>query len=419
MAQPYDPAQFLAGGSNAVLQLQQNVAQAPYVQQNVAADAQAKQLAVQALQQKVQQDTLNVEKTRLANIVTDSEIKINSESRTKLQELYKTPDFQAALKSNDDASIASMIGSTLMKSGKFEDGLRATQQAEAINAKKLANESKQLDMQHELVGNASSVIDTVPDAEVKSFVNRLPEANKKALISQIGEANYNRMSGTEIKEAAKNLMLNAKGQLAVQKMLNDIERQKLVDASRENVAHITGDWHKAVKGMGNVTGGTKEEIQALKVYQQSAQKNQVAYKKERQDLDKAVTDAAMEMNKSRMFGNLFGDKTDAKKVYDAAVERRRQFDISRLKDDISNASFLPDGTTKDRVLNELKKQGVALGVDSKEDKTAPAPTKKDISVKPNVAPTTKITPEDFNSKWGTLKSGQSLVGPDGVTYTKQ
>lgn len=30
-----------------------------------------------------------------------------------------------------------------------------------------------------------------------------------------------------------------------------------------------------------------------------------------------------------------------------------------------------------------------------------------------------ITPDEFNSKWASLKSGESLVGPDGKTYTKR
>jgi len=44
---------------------------------------------------------------------------------------------------------------------------------------------------------------------------------------------------------------------------------------------------------------------------------------------------------------------------------------------------------------------------------------------PNAAPaaapaaTGAMTPTAFNEKWATLKKGQSLVGPDGVTYTKQ
>ncbi len=33
--------------------------------------------------------------------------------------------------------------------------------------------------------------------------------------------------------------------------------------------------------------------------------------------------------------------------------------------------------------------------------------------------TTKVTPESFDAKWKSLKSGESAVGPDGVTYTKK
>ncbi len=37
-----------------------------------------------------------------------------------------------------------------------------------------------------------------------------------------------------------------------------------------------------------------------------------------------------------------------------------------------------------------------------------------------VAKTTEvITPEDFSAKWATLKSGESIIGPDGNTYTKK
>lgn len=32
---------------------------------------------------------------------------------------------------------------------------------------------------------------------------------------------------------------------------------------------------------------------------------------------------------------------------------------------------------------------------------------------------TQVAPEDFNTKWATIKSGEALVGPDGKTYTKK
>lgn len=35
------------------------------------------------------------------------------------------------------------------------------------------------------------------------------------------------------------------------------------------------------------------------------------------------------------------------------------------------------------------------------------------------APAARITPEEFSKQWAALKPGQTLVGPDGVTYTKQ
>jgi hypothetical protein len=46
------------------------------------------------------------------------------------------------------------------------------------------------------------------------------------------------------------------------------------------------------------------------------------------------------------------------------------------------------------------------------------PNETDRSTAPAAA-TGAMTPTAFNEKWATLKKGQSLVGPNGVTYTKQ
>ena len=35
------------------------------------------------------------------------------------------------------------------------------------------------------------------------------------------------------------------------------------------------------------------------------------------------------------------------------------------------------------------------------------------------APATTITPSEFDAQWAALKPGQTLVGPDGKTYTKK
>lgn len=60
-------------------------------------------------------------------------------------------------------------------------------------------------------------------------------------------------------------------------------------------------------------------------------------------------------------------------------------------------------------LEEIRKE-VAEQYKVRPDSPAPAATAK---------PTAGITPEQFNSQWAKLKPGQTLVGPDGKTYTKK
>jgi len=59
------------------------------------------------------------------------------------------------------------------------------------------------------------------------------------------------------------------------------------------------------------------------------------------------------------------------------------------------------------VLNFIKTKGNVLETALSKPNTVSPP-----AVKPQA-------PSDFNSKWAALKSGQSLVGPDGKTYTKK
>lgn len=49
----------------------------------------------------------------------------------------------------------------------------------------------------------------------------------------------------------------------------------------------------------------------------------------------------------------------------------------------------------------------------------PAASNAEPSVKPTAKPATGITPAEFDKQWAKLKPGQSLVGPDGETYTKK
>ena len=66
---------------------------------------------------------------------------------------------------------------------------------------------------------------------------------------------------------------------------------------------------------------------------------------------------------------------------------------------------------KDDFATKEEKAKARQNISALQGQTAPAPAA--------AAPAARITPEAFSAKWATLKPTQTLVGPDGVTYTKK
>lgn len=362
----------VAAGGQAARTMQQNMFGGQYDEQTAA-------LANQENQLKIQQEQANVEKTRLSNLVADSGFKASEDSKAKLQAITKTPEWAAA----DDVKRLQMAAAIQMQSGDIEGGAKTATAAELFATRKTANEVKQLDKQHELVGNAYSVIEGIPDDQVTSFVDRLPKENKDALISQVGQENWDKMDGKQKKEAAKNLMLNAKGQLVQRKIEADAAKTKAIDDTRIKVAEIQATWHSRTK-LAGVAGTSKEDMAALRIYQQSSQRDEVVYKDRRKTLDKSVDDAKTEVDKGRLFG-VFGASDTTTKRYNKAVEDRNTFEREQLQRDSSTASLLPAGGTKGRIMEELKKRAALL--DPEGDKEKESPRTASGKVDP---PTTKV-----------------------------
>ena len=111
----------VAAGSDAALRLQQNIAAAPYVQQE------------QALE--VQQKQANLERTKLANLVADAGFQSSKESKQKLQALAQDPKFRSA----DDANKLRMAAMVEAESGIYENLTKNLQAAEFVEAKDMAS----------------------------------------------------------------------------------------------------------------------------------------------------------------------------------------------------------------------------------------------------------------------------------------
>jgi hypothetical protein len=390
----------VAAGSTAARTLQQNVYGGQFDQANIAAAAEENQLKLQqdriktsyapeeaAL--KLQQDQATVQKSKLANLIADTNFKSSEDSKAKLRALADTPEFQNAT----DAEKLRLAAATQFKVGDIDNGVKTLASAELYDTRDLALKQKTLDQNAQVIGNAYGVIAALPDDKVDEFVNRLPEENKKALISQIGEANWNKMSGAEKKEAAKNLMLNAKGQM-------DSQLKEIEVAKAELLAKIRQDGLLKRK----LTGGTDREMRDWKLYQNAQEAIEKSGKKTLDRLNEAVdtADAAQEKSKIGTFWNSSTPSDATSAAYKKAVEARDNFQRSQIKKELNLATTAPDFPGKQAVIENLTKElelfpepkGQPKPTPIPEDKpeTKPATTPAKPSATSNKPPA-KLTPE--------------------------
>ena len=155
----------------------------------------------------------------------------------------------------------------------------------------------QLDVNAQQIGNAYGVISAVPDDKVQEFVDRLPKENKDALISQIGEANWNKMTGAEKKEATKNLMLNAKGQMAKQLKEIELEKTRMNNELKERIAILNANTRLQIK----LSGGTNDEMKAWNMYELRQQAIEKSGQKTLDKLNEAVETAQGKPDKTSWF----------------------------------------------------------------------------------------------------------------------
>lgn len=355
-----------AAGGQAALQLQQSMAAAPYVQQQTDAAVEQTQLKLQQDRLKLEQDRLKasyapqalalqqeqdqqtLEKTRLSNLVTDTNFKSSEASKASLKVLSDSPEFKAA-SDPEKLRMAAMLDA---QSGNVENLKTNLAAAELLESRQIAVRQKQLDQQAQEVGNAYGVIAALPDDKVQEFVDRLPEANKKALVSQIGEENWSNMTGAEKKEAAKNLMLNAKGQMAKQLKDIEVEKTRVLAESRERIEIIrqNGLLNRRMVGSDSNTAADKEDRLAWSAYTRAVEGLEKSAKKPLEALDKKVSDAEAKLDRTWFF-----DAAE-KAEYQKAVVERDNFKRDQIKKEITLNSTAPDFPGKQGILENLRKE---------------------------------------------------------------
>ena len=350
----------VAAGSNAALQLQQNMAAAPDVQQQQA--------------MAVQQQQANLERTKLANLVADTGIKADQESKQKLSALTQSPEFKAA----DDVKKLQLISAKQFELGKVEEGAKTLTASELYQSKDLANRQKQLDLNSQQVGNAYAVASALKSPEqingfFKDLETQKPE-QYKTLVDQVGAERFAKLTPEEKIEVTKNLMLNARGQMAKQIKEIEVEKTILMNESKERIARIREDGALNRK----MVGGTNDEMKSWNTYNIRQQAIERSGQKTLENLDKAVDEAQSKLDKTSWF-NPAGKE---KEVLQRAIGKRDEFQRNQIQKEIDLATSAPDFPGKDTIVNNLNRQlelfSAPATTDKPTDTPAPAAAKSDV-----------------------------------------
>lgn len=399
----------VAAGSNAARTLQQNMYGAQYDEANIAAAADQMQQKTQEGKIKLEQDQLNVEKSRLANLVADTGFKASQESKQKLRDLTETEEFKTA----DDAGKVRLWAMTEARvSGDPTKLASNLQAAEILDAKAIATKQKQLDQNAQVIGNTFAVLDALKTPEqreafFKEMETQQPEQYQN-LIKQIGPSTFEKMSSDDRHAALKGLMNNASGQLKTQLKQNDIERQILFNDSRERIERIKQDGLLNLK----LTGGTDREMRDWNLYNKASENIDRSGKKTLEKLNENVeaADLAQEKSKVGLLWNSAEPNEKAALAYRKAVEARDKFQREQITKQINLATTAPDFPGKQGVVDNLMKQ-----LELFPEPAAPKESKPEAGNKPAAKaetpaatapakagatsnkPTAKLTPEQNNA----------------------
>ena len=425
----------VAVGSNAALQLQQNMAAAPNVQQVEANKMQEQQNTLQSQQIKIQQEQANVAKTNLANLVSDANIKASEKSKATLLDLYKTPAFQDAVNKQDNPAILKMTQVALFKAGDTEKASQLTSEIDKANAAQLANQEKQNNL------DAVQVSRAYYNLKEGATLENLPEEQKNVLIKEVGQANWNKFTPEQRVDVTKNLMMITSKRLTNQLEVIQDDRIEKNGQFKKDINDANNKTKIIVKTIGEEGLDRREESKENAAFVREKIKEEGKDTRDKKRIEEKtwsdVNRAIEKVGNPRVELNLKTKLDDAKAArqkgptgsmdqikldnnYRDAVKDYNEYQLKNAQRQLDIAVSSPDSFKEKKYVVDKLKQNIALfGSDKAEEPTAKPTTKEKPKEVVKPAATTKpITAEEFNAKWTKLKPNETLVGPDGKTYTK-
>jgi hypothetical protein len=393
----------VAAGSSAALQLQQNMAAAPDVQQQQA-------MAVQQQQE-------NLQKTKLANLVTETGVKTDAEIKNKMQALIKDKSYTEASPSDQILKMASLYG----QEGKTEEMAKLLETAKSTELKEVQTKIKQQEANGLTIGNAYASIKDASPEKFNEILTTMPEEQRKAIEANIPgffKENDPKLQKAQLEALFQNTSghnLLATNQMRVQLGDMQAEWRKQHDKVLQTIAEN--------KRSGS---GTKEELKEYNSYNRQSRGIDIDTKKELQDAEAKYKKTAEEDNKKTYGVFHWGGggpsasesaKTSEEKSGLASTKAWQELqEVKRgiVERKLNALEGLPEGKEKDRLYNNLMKQlestqqelppekskdaGKPTGAPAASTGSSAAATKTDASVPSNKPDKLTPAPQDVLDK---------------------
>jgi len=391
----------LAAGSSAALQLQQNMAAAPYVEQQASAAAEETQLklqqdrlkaayAPQEAAAKAQQEEATLQKTKLANIVSESGIKVTTEKSDAAKKLMADPTWVTKSPSEQATAIAAAWDVVDPESAAQMRVASAT-----YDAKQLATELKKHDLNRETIGDAYATIKSATPEQITDLISKFPDNMKTAIKTKIP------------KFFEENDPKLQKAQLEALHLTGSNENTIATNETRKLVAEMQDGWHRnhdkvvaliaELKRDGGGSGKqTALELREWGAAQRAWSRVDTDFKKPIKEAEDAWKKATEEDKKKTGVLSFFtggSSAIDDAKTPEAKAELKstkawnelQNLKKERAQKKLDAIEGMPEGKEKNRLFEGLTKE-----LESYDIEQPPPPSKKEVDAPP--APAGTSTP---------------------------
>ena len=375
----------VAAGSNAALQLQQNMAAAPYVEQNVKAAAEETQLklqqdrlkaqyAPQAMALEMQQTAANNKRLEIQNLLNQQQLDFNTQEKADIEELKKSPGFNEKSTSEQLSAIAGKVALR----GDYEKASKVYKAIADAEYKEALAQDKKANADFRVLANASTALRAGGTANVEKTFNNLPESSQQAVFDRVGKDVWKNYTPEQKLEALDGLMYSTSQQLQLQKMQSAERIKQMTLDNQAYLKKLDFQFKSELKMMG-VSDKRDDKVrdESVKAWDVRANKIEGEFKTRLDKAEALLQEGELELQTGRLQTSANWFKKDPRETtgqskVDVATKQIQQLTAKRNAELLQAAKQLPAGPYKDAVIESLTPI-VQPQEDDTEDKSKPEP----------------------------------------------